>query len=43
VATATVTNLLDDDPPYVRSQFNYDYQTYSPLGRTFKIGFKKNL
>ena len=43
VVTATIQNLTDEEPPYVRSQFNYDYQTYSPLGRTLKIGFKKNL
>jgi iron complex outermembrane receptor protein len=43
VVTATVQNLTDEEPPYVRSQFNYDYQTYSPLGRTVKIGFTKNL
>jgi outer membrane receptor protein involved in Fe transport len=41
VLTATVVNLTDEEPPYIRSQFNYDYHTYSPLGRTFKVGFRK--
>jgi iron complex outermembrane receptor protein len=39
--TASVFNFLDAQPPYIRSQFNYDYATYSPLGRTFKLGFLK--
>jgi len=39
--TATIANFTDEEPPYIRSQFNYDYMTYSPLGRTIKVGFKK--
>ncbi|MBX3707164.1 MAG: TonB-dependent receptor [Pseudomonadales bacterium] len=42
VVTATITNLFDEEPPYIRSQFNYDYMTYSPLGRTYKIGLRWN-
>jgi iron complex outermembrane receptor protein len=39
--TAGVTNLTDEDPPFTRSQYNYDYTMASPLGRVFKIGIKK--
>jgi iron complex outermembrane receptor protein len=39
--TATVANLTDEEPPYIRSQYNYDYMNYSPLGRTFKIAIRK--
>jgi iron complex outermembrane receptor protein len=42
VVTATIANLTDEEPPYIRSQYNYDYMNYSPLGRTYKIGFKKS-
>jgi iron complex outermembrane receptor protein len=41
VITASVQNLFDKDPPYVASQFNYDYTTGNPLGRVFEIGAKK--
>jgi iron complex outermembrane receptor protein len=41
VLTATIANFTDEEPPYVRSQYNYDYMNYSPLGRTFKIGIRK--
>ena len=43
ILTGTVGNLLDEEPPYIRSQFNYDYSTYSPLGRTFKLGVEYSL
>ncbi len=39
--TATIANIADDRPPFIRSQYNYDYVTQSPLGRTFEIGFNK--
>lgn len=42
VVTATIANFTDEEPPYIRSQFNYDYATYSPLGRTIKIGVRVN-
>lgn len=41
--TGTVQNIFDDEPPYVRSQNNYDYATYSPLLRTFEIGLEYRL
>ncbi|WP_293365551.1 TonB-dependent receptor [Phenylobacterium sp.] len=39
--TASVQNLFDKDPPYVPSQYNYDYTNGNPLGRVFEVGFKK--
>ena len=39
--TLTVANVFDEDPPFYRSQYNYDYTQASPLGRTFEVGFKK--
>jgi iron complex outermembrane receptor protein len=39
--TATVNNIFDEDPPFYRSQYNYDYTQANPLGRTFKIALKK--
>lgn len=42
VATLSVFNFTDEEPPYVRSQFNYDYATYGPLGRTIKLGVRMN-
>jgi iron complex outermembrane receptor protein len=38
--TGTVANLFDVEPPFIRSQNNYDYANLSPLGRTFEIGLK---
>ncbi len=38
--TGTVANLLDVDPPFIRSQNNYDYANLSALGRTFEVGVK---
>ena len=35
------TNLFDTDPPYVFSQYNYDYTNGNPLGRVVEIGLKK--
>jgi iron complex outermembrane receptor protein len=42
VVTLSVFNFTDEEPPYVRSQFNYDYATYNPLGRTIKLGLRMN-
>ena len=42
VATLAAVNITDKEPPYVRSQYNYDYLSYSPLGRTIKLGLKTN-
>lgn len=39
--TATVANIFDEDPPFYRSQYNYDYTQASPLGRTIEVGFRK--
>ncbi|HEX2562205.1 TonB-dependent receptor domain-containing protein [Phenylobacterium sp.] len=41
VATFSVQNVFDRDPPFKHSQFNYDYTAASPLGRVFEIGLKK--
>ncbi len=42
VVTLSVFNFTDEEPPYIRSQFNYDYVTYGPLGRTVKLGLRMN-
>lgn len=39
--TLSIQNILDDDPPFKNSQYNYDYTSASPLGRVFEIGVKK--
>ena len=39
--TGSVQNVLDTDPPFVASNFNYDYTNGNPLGRTFKINVRK--
>jgi iron complex outermembrane recepter protein len=39
----TVTNLLDEDPPFAREDYSYEPFIGNPLGRTFKIGFTKKL
>jgi len=39
--TGSIQNLLDTDPPFAASQFNYDYTNGNPLGRTFKINVRK--
>lgn len=38
--TGTVANILDEDPPYTRTEFGYDPRTASPLGRTIELGVK---
>jgi iron complex outermembrane receptor protein len=42
IVTVGVYNFTDKEPPYIRSQYNYDYVTYSPLGRTVKVGLQVN-
>jgi len=39
--TATVNNILDEDPPFARLDLNYDPFTASGLGRTYKIAVSK--
>jgi iron complex outermembrane receptor protein len=39
--TATVTNVFDKDPPFARTELNYDPLTGDPLGRAFKVGVQK--
>ncbi|HEY9234468.1 MAG TPA: TonB-dependent receptor [Phenylobacterium sp.] len=38
--TAGVINIFDKDPPFTRSQYNYDYTNAYFLGRTFQVGLK---
>ncbi len=37
--SASVTNLLDEDPAFARLDLNYDPYTGNPIGRVFKVGF----
>jgi iron complex outermembrane receptor protein len=37
----SVTNIFDENPPFARTDINYDALTADPLGRTFKIGITK--
>ena len=39
--TAGVLNIFDKDPPFTRSQYNYDYTNAYFLGRTFQFGVRK--
>lgn len=39
--TLSVQNVMDTDPPYAPSQYNYDYTSGNPLGRVFELGVKK--
>ena len=39
--TGSIQNILDTDPPFVASNFNYDYTNGNPLGRTVKINVRK--
>lgn len=36
--TLSVKNVFDDQPPFYKSQYNYDYMTQNPLGRVFEFG-----
>lgn len=38
--SATMQNILDEDPPYIRNEFGYDPRLGSPLGRTIEVGLK---
>ncbi len=40
--TLGIINLFDKDPPFTRSQYNYDYTNAYFLGRTFQVGVKKH-
>ena len=42
VLTASMLNALDRDPSIARLQYSYDPFIGNPLGRTFKVGVKKN-
>jgi iron complex outermembrane receptor protein len=39
--TVGVINLFDKDPPFTRSQYNYDYTNAYFLGRTYQLGVRK--
>ena len=39
--TVGIQNIFDSDPPFVRSQYNYDYTNAFFLGRTVNIGLRK--
>jgi iron complex outermembrane recepter protein len=39
--TASVQNVLDEDPADAPSQYNYDYTNGNPLGRVFEAAIKK--
>jgi len=36
-----VDNIFDEDPPLARLDLSYDPLTHSTLGRTFKLGIRK--
>ncbi|MDB5423460.1 MAG: hypothetical protein JWQ29_876 [Phenylobacterium sp.] len=40
-ATVSVQNLLDEDPPFAQSYYNYDLTNGNPLGRVIKFGVRK--
>jgi iron complex outermembrane receptor protein len=40
--TFAITNVGDANPPFVRSQYNYDYGIGNPLGRTFDFAVRKH-
>ena len=40
--TLGVQNVFDKDPPFTRSQYNYDYTNAFFLGRTYQIGVRKH-
>jgi iron complex outermembrane receptor protein len=39
--TGSVQNVMDKDPPFAPSNFNYDYTNGNPLGRVVEINIKK--
>lgn len=38
--SAVLDNVFDEEPPFARTEMNYDPVTHSPLLRTFKLGAK---
>ena len=38
---ASVTNIFNEDPSFARTELNYDPLTGNPIGRSFKIGLRK--
>ncbi len=40
--TLGVINIADSDPPFTRSQYNYDYTNAYMLGRVFQVGLRKH-
>lgn len=40
VFTGSINNLLDEDPPFVYTEFGYDPRISNPLKRTIEIGVK---
>ncbi|WP_084419910.1 TonB-dependent receptor domain-containing protein [Henriciella litoralis] len=38
--TGTVSNIFDEDPPFVYTEFGYDPRIANPLKRTFELGIK---
>ncbi|MGH8186366.1 MAG: hypothetical protein ACREUC_07365, partial [Steroidobacteraceae bacterium] len=41
VLTASVQNVLDEEPADAPSQYNYDYTNGNPLGRVYELAVKK--
>ncbi len=41
VLSGSIQNILDTDPPFAESFYNYDLTNGNPLGRVFKLGVKK--
>ena len=39
--TLAISNIFDKDPPFARTDINYDALTGDPLGRTVKLGLQK--
>ncbi|MDB5444204.1 MAG: hypothetical protein JWP73_2580 [Phenylobacterium sp.] len=39
--TVAVSDVFDSDPPFIRSQYNYDYTNAYFLGRTVTVGLRK--
>lgn len=37
---ASVQNVMDEEPAFAYSQYNYDYTAANPLGRVFELGVK---
>ncbi|MEM5516277.1 TonB-dependent receptor [Henriciella sp. AS95] len=38
--TGTVSNIFDEDPPFILNEFGYDPRIANPLKRTFEVGVK---